>query len=173
SEVGTYGHSQGEVYGRILFHGPGFQTIASMDACDRNATRATVSDSDPGLLLPGDAGRRLVLPVALIDSSGQIATFAVVRDDWTPEEVHMTFPNRLERVEFARRQPGETGFRAVARVTPEPARVLSDLELTAADGRVVLRVLGRSEEIVRLPGDFYRYWSSPRQIVLSRPLREL
>src|SRR5262249_40228809 len=76
-------------------------------------------------------------------------------------------------VEFARRQPGETGFRAVARVTPEPARVLSDLELTAADGRVVLRVLGRSEEIVRLPGDFYRYWSSPRQIVLSRPLREL
>src|SRR5262249_59581733 len=94
SEVGTYGHSQGEVYGRILFHGPGFQTIASMDACDRNATRATVSDSDPGLLLPGDAGRRLVLPAALIDSSGQIATFAVVRDDWTPEEVHMTFPNR-------------------------------------------------------------------------------
>jgi acyl transferase domain-containing protein/phosphopantetheinyl transferase len=169
AHAGHYGHSQEEVYGCLLFHGPAFQTIASLDACDRNAVRATVRRIDLAPYLPEGRGHGLVLPVDLIDASGQIATCAIL-PDWTEDEVHLTFPNRLDRVEFAPRAGDPGPLRAVARVAPEPTRVGSDLEMTTRDGRVILRVLGRSEQLVRLPGDFYRYWSSPRRVSMSREL---
>src|SRR5262249_37941411 len=63
--------------------------------------------------------------------------------------------------------------RAVARMREESSRLLSDVEFLDARGRVVLRVLGREEEIARLPADLYAYWASPRRVHLNRDITEV
>jgi phosphopantetheinyl transferase len=158
-----------ELYRRTLYHGPAFQAVASVDACDRHAVRATVREPDPGLLVPTGADARLALPVALLDAAGQVAGMSV-RPAWTAEEVQLTFPSRIERLEFARQLPPGTTLRTLARVRHEATQVVSDVEMTGPGGAPVLRALGRNEELVKLPADLYRYWTAPREASLSRPL---
>ena len=147
-----YGHSQSDIYGRLLLHGPVFQTMATVEACDRNAVRATVRETNLVHHLPEGRSGGLVLPVSLIDASGQIGTSAIV-EDWTEEEVHLTFPNQLHRVEFVHREPSiapsHCGPRPLCSPEPGLASVL-DLEMMTTDGRVILRILGRSEQLVRV-----------------------
>jgi 4'-phosphopantetheinyl transferase EntD len=160
-----------DLYGRTLYHGPAFQGVVSIDACARHAVRASVSEPDPARLLPPGVEPNLVLPVVLMDVAGQVAGMAV-RPEWTAEEVHLTFPSRIERLEFARpRRPG-TALRAVARVRQDGAHDVSDVEITGSDGETVLRALGRTEGHVRLPAGLYRYWTAPREVTLSRALGE-
>jgi acyl transferase domain-containing protein/phosphopantetheinyl transferase len=156
---------QEEVYGRILFHGPAFQGVERMDACEPHATRATVREPDPGRLLPG--GERLVLPVVLIDVAGQVSGITV-RHQWNERDIYLTFPNRVERLEFAARRERGVPLRSVARVSREGNHVLSDVEMTDPDGRVVFRATGRAEELARLPADLYAYWPAPDRARLTR-----
>ena len=167
---GRLGRSQAEVYERIIFNGPGFQGIASIDAVGTQGVRATVVEPDPQLL---GLNAPPILPVGLIDSCGQIAVFSLVRDAWTPEAIAATFPNRLGRVEFASRRDRKARLQAVARVKRDGSQFLSDVEMVADSGEVVLRVTGRIEEIVWLPADLYASWSDPYQPILTRDLTHL
>jgi malonyl CoA-acyl carrier protein transacylase/phosphopantetheinyl transferase len=153
---------QEEVYGRILFHGPSFQGVVRMDACERHATRATVKEPAPD---------GLVLPVVLIDVAGQISGITV-RHQWTDSDIYLTFPNRVERLEFAARRHRQATLRAVTRVRQEGNRILSDVEMTAPDGRVVFRAVGRAEELARLPADLYAYWPAPDRVRLARDISD-
>jgi acyl transferase domain-containing protein/phosphopantetheinyl transferase len=168
-----YGRSQDDVYGRIVFHGPAFRGIVSLEAADPHAARASVREPDPNQLLPLGAQRALTLPVGLIDQCGQIAIFGLVRDSWNDQEVLLAFPNSIERVEFDSTANRKGLLRAVARMKLDGTNLRSDVEMINADGRVVLRALGRIEGIVRVPAQMYAYWSSPRHIHLSRSIAGL
>lgn len=162
---------QGDVYGRIMFHGPAFRGITAIEAIDPHATRAAVREPDPALIVPEHGGRGLVLPVGLMDVAGQVAG-VVVRRTWTESEVQVTFPNTIERLEFAPMREREAALKAVTRVEVTATHVRSDVEMTDESGAVVLRALGRSEELMRLPAELYGYWRRPREAALTRDLAE-
>jgi phosphopantetheinyl transferase (holo-ACP synthase) len=130
-----------------------------------------VREPDPELLLPAGAAGSLAIPAGLIDQCGQIAVFGLVRDHWTRDEVVLAFPTRLARVEFVAERPAQ--MRAVARMRGVDSKLLSDVEFVGPDGTVAARVLGREEDITRLPADLYAYWSSPRRVHLSRDITEV
>ena len=158
--------TQEAIYSEILYHGPAFRGVVAMEAIDAHGVRAVVKEPDPGLIAPGGG---LVTPAALVDVVGQV-TGIVVRRTWTDDEAHLTFPNRMDRLELGERPPPGTPLRAVTRVERRGDQVVSDVEMTTEGGRVVLRVAGRSEEFARLPSDLYRYWPSPRRRGLGRDL---
>jgi phosphopantetheinyl transferase len=164
--------TQEGVYGRYMYHGPAFQGIAALDAYEPNACRARVKEPDPDLLLREGQGRRLVLPVGLIDASGQVATFAIAHKE-TQEWWPISFPNRIARLEFLTQRDRSQTLRTVATVASVGEEVRSDCEMTTAEGQVVLRLLGRVEEFVTLPFDLFTYWHAPRQRFFSRDLSAL
>ncbi len=55
----------------------------------------------------------------------------------------------------------------------EGTRVYSDVEISARDGRLVLRARKRLDESVRVPGDMYACWRAPGQVYLGRDLAPL
>jgi acyl transferase domain-containing protein len=158
-----------EVY-RFLFHGPAFQGIEVMEACDPHGTRCVLREPDSALIDPGRRG--LALPVALLDLCGQVAGM-VLRAVATDEVVTLSFPNSIERVEFRPQRQAQARLTAISRVQLTDSHLLSDVEMTTQDGQVVLRALGRSEELARLPADLYSYRNSPRQVHMSRLLGPL
>ncbi len=103
SPLPAYPWPQEAVYGQVLFHGPGFQAIRSIDGFSPAVSRATVEEPDPCLLVAGDAGR-LLLPISLIDVAGQLVG-VMLAPSWTEDEVFLTFPNGIERLEFGRGRP--------------------------------------------------------------------
>src|SRR5205085_607769 len=161
------------IYDSILFHGPAFRGVERIDACDPHAIRATIHEPDPVLILGQTEGRGLILPVALLDFTGQIIGISVERHNSTAEEVVLTYPNGFDRLEFAPRRDRRRALTGVARVAVEGTRVHADVEMSDDSGRVVLRASGRKEEVVRMPADLYGYWSAPRRAGLSRALPEL
>src|SRR5262249_11655586 len=131
---------------------------------------ASVREPAPSSLLPAGSTGNLVLPAGLIDQCGQLAVFGLVRHQWTRDEILLAFPTRLARVEFLPNRDHSAALQAVARMREEGTKLLSDAEFLNSTGRVVLRVLGREEEIIRLPADLYTYWASPRQVHLGRDI---
>jgi phosphopantetheinyl transferase len=99
---------------------------------------------------------------------------------WTDENVLLTFPNAIERLEFVASRPRGRPLRAVTCMRRETVpdsgdgrkrtRVFSDVEMCAEDGRVVLRATGRDDEEVRVPGRLYGYWPRPRGVHFSRSI---
>jgi acyl transferase domain-containing protein len=168
-----YGRSQEEIYGRIVFHGPSFRGIEALEAADADAARAHVKQPHPGMLLPADADGKLLLPVGLIDQCGQIAVFGLVQNSWNEQEVLLNFPNSIERVEFDPGADRNGSLRAVARMRHDGPKLRSDVEMTTPEGRVVLRALGRVEEVVPVPAPMYAYWSAPERVQLTRSLADV
>ena len=171
SPLPAYLWPQEAVYGQVLFHGPGFQAIRSIDGFSPAVSRATVEAPDPCLLVAGDAGR-LLLPISLIDVAGQLVG-VMLSPSWTEDEVFLTFPNGIERLEFGQRPARGEPLRAVTHVRCEGTRVYSDVEISARDGRLVLRARNRLDESVRVPGDMYACWRAPGQVYLGRDLAPL
>jgi phosphopantetheinyl transferase len=159
-----------EVYQRFLFHGPTFQGIRSFDSGEQFAARAEVVEPDPAGLVP--AGTRPLLPVVLIDVSGQVAGTPLLHisdeNGWS-----IVFPLSIQRVEFlAQRQPGQV-LRTVTRAVLNATSMISDCEMVDEAGRVVVRVVRREEKRWQLPGNLFLYWCNPRERRFTQDLTHL
>jgi phosphopantetheine--protein transferase-like protein len=159
-----------EIYGRCMYHGPAFQGILNMDSCADFAAKAAVREPDFAPFVP--PGTRPILPLVLIDISGQISGFPL-QALLTEQVWSIVFPNSLQRVEFLHRRDPEQVLRAVTSARVTDTQMHSDCEFVDPAGRVVLRVLGRVEEFWRLPGDLCPYWSAPTERHLSQDITSL
>jgi acyl transferase domain-containing protein/4'-phosphopantetheinyl transferase EntD len=164
-------HEPESIYNHSLFHGPSYQGIRRVERRDARGVCATVVEPDTALMFPPGHARRLILPVALIDTAGHVAGMEVV-GHWEPEDdaVHLVFPNYYERIEFKPDRPPNTPLKAVATVRKDKPFFYSEVEMSAGDGQVYLRVLGRKSEMVDLPTGTYHYWTSPRSVTMSRDI---
>jgi malonyl CoA-acyl carrier protein transacylase/4'-phosphopantetheinyl transferase EntD len=165
--------SDEQIYGCGLFHGPAFRAVTSVDRSDDAGVCALVVEPEEALMFSGKRAR-LLLPVALIDTLGQLAGMPITKLP-TPgqTEIELTFPNRIARLEFVDDRPPNTPLRAVAPMDREGNHVRYHAELIAPDGRVVLRAVDRVDEIVQLAGGLYLHWSHPRRLTLCRELTDL
>ncbi len=161
-------------YPRVVFHGPSFAGIVAAERCDENGVAATVVEPDPGLLFAPSAPGDLAIPAALIDVAGHVPGLQILgpwRDD--DPSITLIFPNGYERVEWATRADRAAPLAAISTVVRSGGKVLSDVEMMDSSGRVVLRVMGRSDETVELPTALYHYGSAPRQPVMTRDITPL
>jgi acyl transferase domain-containing protein/phosphopantetheinyl transferase len=161
------------LYGKLLYHGACFQGIDRVERWGMRGIRALVHEPDPrAMFVDPDAGLPL-LPVTLTDTASQIPGLRNGNFDERGSIVQMAFPNHIERLEFAaQRTPGEP-LTAVATFEQHGAKLRSDVEVVGSGGRVVLRYLGKTEEIVDFPLRLYRYGSSPRDVRCSRDITHL
>jgi acyl transferase domain-containing protein/phosphopantetheinyl transferase len=143
-----------QIYGRVLYHGPAYRGIDRVEAWDRRFVRATVSEPRPAHL--GGAPDDLVLPVQLIDVASQIPGLANGNTASEGPTCALAFPNHIDRLEFTAERPA-AGMTAVATVDEQDGKMTSDTEIRDASGRVLLRYLGKVEEVVRFPAGPYRY----------------
>jgi len=159
-----------DLYERILFHGPAFQGIDQLEACDAHSVRAKIHEPDPKLMLRDDVRGQLILPVGLIDVATQVP--GMMYGDWKPTdpEVHMVYPNSFERLEFAERRVPAEPLLCVSHVDRDGQYLHTDLEVKNADGRVVLRYTGRVCQVVDFPTGIHHYSKSPHEITCSRDI---
>ncbi|HET8948512.1 MAG TPA: 4'-phosphopantetheinyl transferase superfamily protein, partial [Candidatus Polarisedimenticolia bacterium] len=143
-----------EIYSRVLYHGPTYRGIDRVESWDRRFVRAAVSEPRPAHL--GGALDDLVLPVQLIDVASQIPGLANGNTASEGPTCALAFPNHIDRLEFVADRPA-SGLTAVATVDELDGRMTSDTEIRDASGRVLLRYLGKVEEVVRFPAGPYRY----------------
>jgi len=161
------------LYDWILFHGPAFQGIREMEACDAEATRARVREPDPALLFDGDDHPPLILPAALIDVASQVP--GMIYGNWDPSEpeVHMVFPNSFARLEFSSDRPMDQDLLTVARMSRDGTYLHSELEVKSDDGRVVLRMEGRVCQVVDFPTGLHHYSKAPRKVTCCEDISYL
>jgi acyl transferase domain-containing protein/phosphopantetheinyl transferase len=143
-----------EIYSRVLYHGPAWRGIDRVETWDRRFVRAAVREPEPRHL--GGTPDDLVLPVQLIDVASQIPGLANGNTASEGPTCALAFPNHIDRLEFASDRP-TSGMTASATVDERDGKMRSDTEIRAADGRVLLRYLGKVEEVVRFPAGPYRY----------------
>jgi len=141
-----------QIYSRVLYHGPAWRGIDRVESWDRRFVRAAVSEPRPAHL---GLGSDLVLPVQLIDVASQIPGLANGNTASEGPTCALAFPNHIDRLEFVADRPA-SGLTAVATVDERDGKMTSDTEIRDASGRVLLRYLGKVEEVVRFPAGPYR-----------------
>lgn len=161
------------IYERILYHGPAFQGIETVDDWGADNIRARVRQPDPTILVDGLQAAELVLPVALIDTASQMPGLVYCDVDSARDCRTFAFPNEIERLEFGRAAFGPGAMTAISTLEQSPGRLLSDTEITLPDGQAVLRYLGKSDEAVDVPLALYCYGRSPRESLPPQSLNEL
>jgi len=151
-----------EIYDKILYHGPAFQGIERVEAWSPEGIRASVRALDPALLATRPSVP-LALPVQLVDTASQIP--AMVYTNWKLEgpTCRCAFPNRIKRLEFTKNFRADEPLVGVAKFQRRETGLISDVEISTAAGKPVLRYLGRVEEGVDFPLLLYRYAFSPRE----------
>lgn len=160
------------LYGPILYHGAAFQGIEEVVACGPSGIHARVRVPDPRLLFT-DGRASLLLPVVLIDTASQLPALGNVAKDFDTGMATLAFPNSTARMEFLPGRPAQEPLTANVRYEQRDGFLHSDVEMTAADGRVVLRYLGRVEEVVPFPLLPYVYPTNPRERRLSADITSL
>lgn len=161
-----------ELYGCGLFHGPAFRAVRSCERADMHGVRAEVVEPDERLMFPTQRPP-LLLPVALIDSLGQMSGMPVTGVPRLGQtELEVTYPNRIARLEFVENRPANTSLLAIVPVERDGNYLRYHAELIAPDGRVLMRAIDRVDEIVQMAGGIYLHWSHPRSITLNRELTD-
>ena len=157
------------LYEDIMFHGPLFRGVASMDKWGEDGAIATLRVLPPcGLFASTDEPALATDPV-LLDQPGQVVGF------WMAEHLesgYVVFPYQLDAIELYA-APGqmteELQCRArIALVGDE--LVDSDLDLVDADDRVLCRFRGWKDRRFDLPRRFLRFLHRPGDEVLSERL---
>jgi malonyl CoA-acyl carrier protein transacylase/phosphopantetheinyl transferase (holo-ACP synthase) len=154
------------LYSEVMFHGPAFRGVASIDGLGADAIRATLRVPDgPGLFHTPSDQASLTSPL-LLDAAGQLVGF------WTEEMLeskYVVFPNRVERIDYLgspSRLGGPLEGRARVRLAPD-ARVLADIQVVDTRDTVRVRVRGWEDKQIDMSKQFFRFRMSPREVSLS------
>jgi malonyl CoA-acyl carrier protein transacylase/phosphopantetheinyl transferase len=157
--------------GELMFHGPCFQGVASVERSgdDGLLGHLEVLPTD-GLFRTAPASGFVTDPVAL-DAAGQLVGY------WAAEHLDrgfVVFPYRVEALHiYQGKQP--TGARLACRLKLQllgNERIRSDLEILAPDETPWMRLIGWEDRRFDVPERFHRFWVSPRNSLLGSPWRE-
>ena len=155
-----------ELYQEIMFHGPRFQGVQSMDRWGDDGAEATLRTLPFDGLFASNARPRLALDPLLLDQPGQVVGF------WTGEHLergYVVFPYHLESLALYA-APGATPeslqCRARIRLVGEEL-VDSDLDVVRPDGKLVCRLAGWRDRRFDVPRAFLRFLHRPAEEMLT------
>lgn len=144
----------------LMFHGPRFQGVVSLDAWSDAGACATVRLLPTDHLFASNPNPNLVVDPILLDQAGQVVGF------WGLERLPagiVMFPYRLRELHVygpGLAAPGQVQCRADIRLLDEQ-QVQADMEVIAPDGRVWLALNGWQDRCFELPENFYKFLLAP------------
>jgi acyl transferase domain-containing protein/phosphopantetheinyl transferase/acyl carrier protein len=154
------------LYEDIMFHGPAFRGVVTMDRWGADGAEATLRVMDAKALFASTTTPALVTDPVLMDQPGQVVGF------WMPEHLEtgaVVFPSHLEALHFYGPSPvpGEP-LKCLARIAlVGEQQVRSDLDVVDAGGRLRARFVGWWDRRFDVPKAFLRFLHAPREVVLS------
>src|SRR5439155_4019477 len=127
-----------QFYQEVMFHGPIFQTVVSIDQCGENGVDATVRVPSDIQLFRSNANPELHTDPVLLDAAGQAVGF------WTVDRLEarsVVFPVGFQALNIYEPWP-RAGERLTCRARPTALTdgwIRSNIDLVAPKGRLLAR----------------------------------
>jgi acyl transferase domain-containing protein len=152
--------------GKLMFHGPCFQGVASVDRSGQDGLVGRLAVLPTDRLFRSDSSPRFVTDPLVLDAAGQLVGY------WTAEHLErgfVVFPYRLEALHiFGSNRP--VGERVKCRLRLRlmgTSQIRSDLDLVGTDGKVWMRLVGWEDSRFDLPQRFHQFWVAPKEATVS------
>jgi acyl transferase domain-containing protein/phosphopantetheinyl transferase len=156
--------------GGLMFHGPCFQGVASVDRSGKDGLVGQLAVLPPDGLFQSTASPRFVTDPVVLDAAGQLVGY------WAAEYLErgfVVFPYRLEALHiYGPNRP--TGEKLTCRLRLQlmgTNQVRSHLDVLGADGKIWMRLIGWEDMRFDLPERFHRFWVAPRETHMSSSWR--
>lgn len=161
-----------KLYTELMFHGPSFQGVASMDRTGEDGAEGTLLGLPVEHFFRSVTNTQFLSDVVPLDAAGQVVAF------WTAELLERgfhIFPFRVEALHIygPNLRPGELAKCRARSALVGDWQVRSDIDIVGPDGRMQTRIDGWWDKRFDLPDDFFRLRLSPREALVSRPAPEL
>ena len=154
------------LYEDMMFHGPAFRGVRSIDRWGEDGAEATLQVLGAEGLFRSTATPALATDPVLMDQPGQVVGF------WIAEHVEtgaVVFPFHLEALHLYGPGPAAPErLKCQARsALVGDQQVRSDLDIVDGRGRLRARMVGWWDRRFDLPRSFLRFLHAPREVVLS------
>jgi acyl transferase domain-containing protein len=154
--------------GGLMFHGPAFQGVVSLERSGQNGMTGQLITLPFGNLFRSIPNPRFVTDPLVLDAAGQLVGF------WAAEYLSrgfVVFPYHLERLSiYGPNRPA--GQSLACRLTVQSTgneSLRSDIEVTGTDGAVWMHLQGWADRRFDPPERFHRAWIAPREATISEP----
>jgi malonyl CoA-acyl carrier protein transacylase/4'-phosphopantetheinyl transferase EntD/acyl carrier protein len=160
-----------ELYSKVMFHGPAFRGVRSLDRVGRDGLEATLA-APPDADLSGRAGGpRFLTEPLLLDALGQLVGF------WTASTLdrgYVVFPFHVDRIDLHRPPvPGES-FKSRARVAlRDGGLTAADLDIVSPDGKLIAQAQGWQDKRIDMPQWLFQMRLAPRDVSVGEPWRDV
>jgi malonyl CoA-acyl carrier protein transacylase/phosphopantetheinyl transferase/acyl carrier protein len=158
----------GNLYEDVMFHGPAFRGVASMDRWGEDGAEATLQVLPSTGLFASSATPALVTDPILLDQPGQVVGFWIAEH---LERAYVIFPFRLEALHLygpSPAAPARLSCQARIALVGEQ-RMRSDLDVLTSDGRLLARFVGWWDQRFDVPRSFIHFLQAPRDVLLGEP----
>ncbi len=154
--------------GRLMFHGPCFRGVASVDRSGGNGVGGQLRTLPPANLFRSLPNPQFVTDPVLLDAAGQLVGF------WAAEYLQsgfVVFPYHLERLRIygPNRPPGERFACNVNLQLKGANAIRSDIEIAGGDGTVWMQLEGWADRRFDPPRRFHQAWIAPREVTIGEP----
>lgn len=154
-------------YREMMFHGPRFQGVASIDRIGEDGIQATLKVLPGSDMFRSQKNSKLLTDPALLDAAGQLVGF------WALERLEVgfvAFPIGFEHLAFYGPWPhGPESLKCYVRIVlPDAGRVRANIDVVRAEGELLAHV--SAWEDMRLydwTRQFVRFELLPEEVVLS------
>jgi acyl transferase domain-containing protein len=156
------------LYQDVMFHGPAFRGVVSMDRWGEDGALATLEVLPSTQLFRSVDRPALVTDPILLDQPGQVVGFWIAEH---LERAYVIFPFRLEALHLYGEGP-EPGTRLSCRARISlvgEQQMRSDLDVVDAEGHLRARMVGWWDQRFDVPRAFIHFLQAPRDIVLGEP----
>jgi acyl transferase domain-containing protein/phosphopantetheinyl transferase len=154
--------------GRLMFHGPCFQGVRSVDRSGENGVIGQLRTLPTGNMIRSVPNPHFVTDPVVLDAAGQLVGF------WAAEYLQsgfVVFPYHLEQLRIY--GPNRTaGKQLTCRVSLQLKGndgIRSDIEIAGVDGAAWMQLEGWADRRFDPPPRFHRAWTTPREAMMSDP----
>jgi acyl transferase domain-containing protein/phosphopantetheinyl transferase (holo-ACP synthase) len=152
---------------RLMFHGPRFQGVVSLDAFAAEGLVGQVKVLPTHNLFRSISQPHLLTDFALLDAAGQLAGY------WALESVEtgkVMFPIRVDalRIYGSHLPPGQRVICQAQMRDVHEKYMRSDIDVIRPDGRLWLRLEGWCDWRFYCPEEAYEFFRFPREAVVSK-----
>jgi phosphopantetheinyl transferase/acyl carrier protein len=172
SEERPYRFAPDEYYSEVMFHGPLFRSVTSIDRCGAEGAEARVSSGEQTGFFRAMPKASFTIDPVLFDAAGQLVGF------WTADRLDrkfVIFPvgfSALDLYQPVLSASEPLTCRARQRILRDD-RVSSDIEFVDAAGRLVARFDGWEDMRFDFAREVVRFVLSPRDRMLSESWPEV
>jgi phosphopantetheine--protein transferase-like protein len=160
-------HTARELYHeKLMFHGPRFQGVVSLDKSGEDGIIGQLDVLPKGYLFRSNSSPAFIIDPFLLDAAGQLVGY------WPLEYLEtgfIAFPIRLQGLHLYGPMP-HPGERLECRVRIHEVtsqRVRADIDIIGVEKRILMQLIGWEDWRFNLTTELFNFWRFPRTTALS------